>query len=76
MQDYNDDNYENEDEDDLFGTHRLQQEIDKEMFIQDCSRGFPLVLDPIEYETIFGTLQEEDKERRTKNKTTLVISYR
>ena len=65
MQDYNDDNYENEDEDDLFGTHRLQQELDKEMFLQECKRGFPLVLDPTEYESIFGTLTEEDKETLT-----------
>jgi hypothetical protein len=65
MQDYNDDNYEYEDEDDLFGTHRLQEEVDKQMFLQDCARGFPLVLDPIEYQTIFGPLREEDTEELT-----------
>jgi len=65
MQEYNDDNYDEEDEDDLFGTHRIQQEIDKEMFLQDCQRGYPLVLDPIEYETLFGTIQEVDIETLT-----------
>ena len=65
MQDYNDNDYDNEDEEDLFGTHRLQEEVDKQMFLQDCARGFPLVLDPMEYESLFGTLQEEDKEELT-----------
>lgn len=65
MQDYNDDNYDNEDEDDLFGTNRLQEEVDKQMFLQDCARGFPVVLDPMEYQTIFGPLREEDTEELT-----------
>ena len=64
MQDYNDNDYDNEDEEDLFGTHR-QEEVDKQMFLQDCARGFPLVLDPMEYETLFGPLREEDTEELT-----------
>jgi len=59
MNDYND-NEDNHDEEDLFGTHRLQEQVDKLMFIQDCQRGYPVVLDPIEYESLFGTIQEED----------------
>jgi len=54
----NDDD-ENNDEDDLFGTHRLQQEIEKNMFIQDVQRGQPLPIDPSEYTTLFGELDEE-----------------
>ena len=33
MNDYND-NEDNHDEEDLFGTHRLQEQVDKLMFIQ------------------------------------------
>ena len=65
MQDYNDDNYDNNDEDDLFGTHRLHQEIDKRMFLQDTQNGYPLALSPMDYQTLFGPLQEEDKEELT-----------
>jgi hypothetical protein len=65
MNDYNDNDDDNENEDDLFGTHRLQEQVDKLMFIQDCQRGYPLVLDPTEYELLFGTIQEEDIEAFT-----------
>ena len=57
----------NEDERDLFGTNRIQQEIEKGMFLQDVSSGHPLVLDPIEYETLFGTPTKEDLEYLTQS---------
>ena len=62
MKDYNDDDYDNNDEDDLFGTHRLHQEIERSMFLQDASRGYSLVLDPKEFKELFGTITHEDKE--------------
>ena len=63
----NDDEDNNEDERDLFGTNRIQQEIEKGMFLQDVSSGHPLVLDPIEYETLFGTPTKEDLEYLTQS---------
>ncbi len=60
----NDDNDENreDNERDLFGTHRLQQELEKGMFLQDVQNGHPLVLDPSEYNTLFGSLSNKDWE--------------
>jgi hypothetical protein len=67
MQDYNDD-YDNNDEEDLFGTHRLhQQQIERNMFLQDAHRGFPLVLNPNEFNELFGTITHEDKEDLTQS---------
>jgi hypothetical protein len=67
MKDYNDDDYDNNDEDDLFGTHRLHQEIERSMFLQDASRGYSLVLDPKEFKELFGTITHEDKEDLTQS---------
>ena len=55
----NDDENDNHDEDDLFGTHRLQQEIEKTMFVQDIQRGHSVPIDPSEFRTLFGELDEE-----------------
>ena len=62
-----DDEFSNDDERDLFGTHRLQQELEKTMFLQDVQNGHPLVLDPSEYITLFGPIQEEDMEFLTQS---------
>jgi len=55
----NDDENDNHDEDDLFGTHRLQHEIEKRMFVQDILRGHPIPIDPSDFTTLFGELDEE-----------------
>ena len=55
----NDDDNDNHDEDDLFGTHSLQQELEKRMFIQDIHGGHPIPIDPSEFRTLFGELDEE-----------------
>ena len=67
MQDYNDNDYDNEDEEDLFGTHRLQQEIERTMFLQDVQRGNPLVINPTEFTELFGVITSEDKEELTQS---------
>jgi len=62
--DYNDDDYyngeDNEENSDLFGTHRLQQQLEKDMFLQDVDNNHPLVLDPSEFITLFGPITEDD----------------
>ena len=62
--DFNWDDYNNDDnsddERDLFGTHRLQHEIEKGMFLQDAESGHPLVLDPKEYKELFGKVTRDD----------------
>ena len=67
MQDYNDDDYDNNDEEDLFGTHRLHQEIDKLMFLEDCQRGYSTAINPNEFKELFGTITHEDKEDLTQS---------
>ena len=67
MQDYNDNDYDNNDEEDLFGTHRLHQEIERNLFLQDASRGYSLVLNPNEFKELFGTITHEDKEDLTQS---------
>jgi len=37
------------------------------MFLQDVQNGHPLVLDPSEYITLFGPIQEEDMEFLTQS---------
>jgi hypothetical protein len=63
MKDWNDfipNDEENEHEDDLFGINQQQQLHDKLMFLQDIQRGLPIPIDPIEYEALFGDIQEVD----------------
>jgi len=70
MKDWNDflpNDDENEHEDDLFGINQHQQVMDKLMFIRDVQMEHPLVIDPIEYEELFGTLQEEDLRELTQS---------
>lgn len=60
-------NDDDENEDDLFGINQHQQHMDKLMFIRDVQMEHPLVIDPIEYETLFGTLTEEDLRELTQS---------
>jgi len=62
-----DDEFSNDDERDLFGTHRLQQHLEKTMFIQDVENGHPLVLDPSEFQTLFGNPTREDMSSLTQS---------
>ena len=62
-----DDEFSNEDERDLFGTHRLEQEIEKGMFLQDADSGHPLVLDPPEFKELFGKITEDDLQHLTQS---------
>ena len=54
----NDDENDNHDEDDLFGTHRLELELEKRMFVRDITNGHPIPIDPSEFTTLFGSLDE------------------
>ena len=72
MEDFNWEDYEQNDDDereerDLFGTHRYEQELEKSLFLQDVQNGHPLVLDPSEYTTLFGTPTKEDMETLTQS---------
>ena len=58
----------NEDERDLFGTNRTHHDIERNMFIQDVQNGHPLVLDPSE----FTDLTEEEMDYLTQS---FIIQY-
>lgn len=67
MNEWDNHDEDNHDEEDLFGTHRLQQELERSMFIQDVQRGNPLVIDPTEFTELFGVITSDDKENLTQS---------
>ena len=62
----------NEDERDLFGTNRTHHDIERNMFIQDVQNGHPLVLDPSEFTDLWGELTEEEMDYLTQS---FIIQY-